>query len=148
MKKMKLNPKPWMLITSYFAAAIAAGFLGNPGMWGDRGIWLTCLARFPVGLPVFFTRTVAQGTPFDRTTLALTYLLYVVLAVAAWLLKGGATPAVAFLHSSGGAPVFHGRELIILTNSFQKKSQNTPQGEIRLAEERKADYLSRRKHNG
>jgi phage-related protein len=35
-----------------------------------------------------------------------------------------------------------------LTNSFQKKSQKTPQGEIRLAEERKADYLSRRKRNG
>ena len=43
---------------------------------------------------------------------------------------------------------FRGRELIILTNSFQKKSQKTPQGEIRLAEERKADYLSRRKRNG
>lgn len=43
---------------------------------------------------------------------------------------------------------FHGRELIILTNSFQKKDQKTPRDEIRLAEERKADYLSRRKHNG
>ena len=43
---------------------------------------------------------------------------------------------------------FHGRELIILTNSFQKKNQKTPRDEIRLAEERKADYLSRRKHNG
>jgi len=43
---------------------------------------------------------------------------------------------------------FRGRELIILTNSFQKKSQKTPQGEIRLAEERKADYLKRRKKNG
>ena len=28
---------------------------------------------------------------------------------------------------------FQGRELITLTNSFQKKSQKTPQGEIRLA---------------
>jgi phage-related protein len=43
---------------------------------------------------------------------------------------------------------FHGRELIILTNSFQKKSQKTPPGEIRLAEERKKDCLSRRKRNG
>ncbi|MBT3192128.1 MAG: type II toxin-antitoxin system RelE/ParE family toxin [Verrucomicrobia bacterium] len=43
---------------------------------------------------------------------------------------------------------FHGQELIILTNSFQKKSQKTPRGEIRLAEERKTDYLKRRKNNG
>ena len=43
---------------------------------------------------------------------------------------------------------FYGRELIVLTNSFQKKSQKTPQSEIRLAEERKVDYLSRRKKNG
>jgi phage-related protein len=43
---------------------------------------------------------------------------------------------------------FHERELIVLTNSFQKKSQKTPQSEINLAEERKADYLNRRKHNG
>ena len=43
---------------------------------------------------------------------------------------------------------FDGRELIILTNSFQKKSQKTPQDEIRLAQERKADHLSRRKQNG
>jgi phage-related protein len=39
---------------------------------------------------------------------------------------------------------FHGRELIILTNSFQKKSQKTPLKEIRLAEKRKKKYLSRR----
>ncbi len=43
---------------------------------------------------------------------------------------------------------FNGQELIVLTNSFQKKSQKTPQGEIRLAAERKADHLNRRKHNG
>lgn len=43
---------------------------------------------------------------------------------------------------------FCGSELIVLTNSFQKKTQKTPQGEIRLAEERKADYLQRRKHHG
>jgi phage-related protein len=36
------------------------------------------------------------------------------------------------------------QELIILTNSFQKKSQKTPQKEIKLAEKRKKDYLSRR----
>ena len=39
---------------------------------------------------------------------------------------------------------FHGRELIILTNSFQKKSQKTPPKEIELAEKRRRDYLSRR----
>ena len=39
---------------------------------------------------------------------------------------------------------FHGQELIILTNSFQKKSQKTPLKEIRLAEKRKKDYFSRR----
>ena len=39
---------------------------------------------------------------------------------------------------------FHGRDLIILTNSFQKKSQKTPLKEIRLAEKRKKDFSSRR----
>ena len=39
---------------------------------------------------------------------------------------------------------FHGRELIILTNSFQKKSRKTSLKEIRLAEKRKNEYLSRR----
>jgi phage-related protein len=37
-----------------------------------------------------------------------------------------------------------GRELIILTNSFQKKSQKTPPKEIALAEKRKRDYQNRR----
>jgi phage-related protein len=37
----------------------------------------------------------------------------------------------------------HGRELIILTNSFQK-SQKTSLKEIKLAEKRKKEYLSRR----
>ena len=35
---------------------------------------------------------------------------------------------------------FDGPELIILTNSFQKKSRKTPAKEIRLAEKRKRDY--------
>jgi phage-related protein len=39
---------------------------------------------------------------------------------------------------------FHGRELIILTNSFQKKSQKIPLREIKLAEKRKKEYLNRR----
>ena len=39
---------------------------------------------------------------------------------------------------------FHGRELIVLTNSFQKKSQKTPKKEIRLAEQRKKEFLRRR----
>ncbi len=39
---------------------------------------------------------------------------------------------------------FQSRELIILTNSFQKKSQKTPLNEIKLAEKRKKDFLRRR----
>ena len=39
---------------------------------------------------------------------------------------------------------FDGREFMVLTNSFQKKTQQTPLAEIRLAEERKADHLRRR----
>ncbi len=39
---------------------------------------------------------------------------------------------------------FDGQELIILTNSFHKKSQKTPKKEIELAESRKREYLSRR----
>lgn len=37
----------------------------------------------------------------------------------------------------------HNNDLIILTNSFQKKSQKTPAKEIKLAEKRKKDFLSR-----
>nr|CBX28341.1 hypothetical protein N47_G36650 [uncultured Desulfobacterium sp.] len=43
---------------------------------------------------------------------------------------------------------FYGNELIILTNSFQKKSQKPPKKEIELAEKRKKEYLSRRQANG
>jgi len=39
---------------------------------------------------------------------------------------------------------FCGQELIVLTNSFQKKSQKTPANEIKLAKKRKRDYLTRR----
>ena len=38
---------------------------------------------------------------------------------------------------------FHSSELIILTNSFQKKTQKTPLREIRLAEKRMKEYLNR-----
>ena len=38
----------------------------------------------------------------------------------------------------------HNKGLIILTNSFQKKTQKTPRDEIKLAEKRKKDYLNRR----
>jgi phage-related protein len=38
----------------------------------------------------------------------------------------------------------HGREIVILTNSFQKKTRKIPLKEIRLAEKRKKDFLSRR----
>ena|SRR3990172_1971697 len=40
---------------------------------------------------------------------------------------------------------FDGKDLIILTNAFSKKSQKLPQNEIKLAEQRKKDYLNRRK---
>jgi len=43
---------------------------------------------------------------------------------------------------------FDREELIVLTNSFQKKGQKTPHSEIRLAEQRKADHLRRRIQNG
>ena len=37
-----------------------------------------------------------------------------------------------------------GKALVILTNSFQKKTQKTPPKEIKLAERRKKDYLNRK----
>ena len=43
---------------------------------------------------------------------------------------------------------FCGHDLIVLTNSFQKKSQKTPTMEIQLAEKRKKEYLSRRQTDG
>lgn len=43
---------------------------------------------------------------------------------------------------------FYGQELIILTNSFKKKSQKAPIKEIRLAENRKKEYLGRRLTDG
>ncbi len=43
---------------------------------------------------------------------------------------------------------FDRRKLIVLTNFFMKKTQKTPPAEIRLAEERKADYTYRRRDNG
>ena len=36
-------------------------------------------------------------------------------------------------------------QLIILTNAFAKKTQKTPPREVSLAEQRRADYLSRKK---
>lgn len=41
-----------------------------------------------------------------------------------------------------------GKNLVILTNSFSKKSQKTPRKEIRLAENRRKDYLARRDADG
>lgn len=40
---------------------------------------------------------------------------------------------------------FDGNQLMILTNGFAKKTQKTPRREIALAEQRKNDYLKRRK---
>ena len=37
----------------------------------------------------------------------------------------------------------HRNHVIVLTNGFRKKTQKTPQDEIRLAERRKADWLRR-----
>jgi phage-related protein len=43
---------------------------------------------------------------------------------------------------------FDDKELIILTNSFQKKTQKTPRNEIKIAEQRKKDYIKRKQKNG
>ena len=43
---------------------------------------------------------------------------------------------------------FDGEDFIVLTNGFQKKSRKTPKDEIKLAEQRKREYLKRRKKNG
>jgi len=43
---------------------------------------------------------------------------------------------------------FDGQNFIVLTNGFQKKTRKTPKKEIKLAEERKKEYLNRRKENG
>ena len=43
---------------------------------------------------------------------------------------------------------FDGKELIILANSFQKKTQKTPHKEIKIAEQRKKEYLKRKQKNG
>ena len=40
---------------------------------------------------------------------------------------------------------FEEPKVLILTNGFVKKTQKTPQQEIALAEQRKRDYLNRRK---
>lgn len=39
---------------------------------------------------------------------------------------------------------FDGQNFIVLTNGFQKKTQKTPRSEIKLAEQRKKEYLNRR----
>lgn len=39
---------------------------------------------------------------------------------------------------------FDGPSLVVLTHGFQKKSQKTPQNAIRVAEERKREYIKRR----
>ena len=40
---------------------------------------------------------------------------------------------------------FDGNELIILNHAFQKKSQKTPRRDIKIAEDRKKEYLIRRR---
>ena len=41
---------------------------------------------------------------------------------------------------------FYERNLIILTNGFQKKTQACPESEIEIAEKRKKEYLRRQKN--
>jgi phage-related protein len=41
---------------------------------------------------------------------------------------------------------FHDRNLVVLTNGFQKKTQACPEDEIELAENRKKDFLRRHKN--
>ena len=43
---------------------------------------------------------------------------------------------------------FQEDNFIVLTNGFQKKTQKTPQKEIKLAEQRMKEYLSRSESNG
>jgi len=43
---------------------------------------------------------------------------------------------------------FKGQDFIVLTNGFQKKTQKTPRSEIKLAEDRKKEYLNRRNKYG
>ena len=38
-----------------------------------------------------------------------------------------------------------GKTFVVLTNGFQKKTRKTPRQEIQLAEERKKDYLNRKR---
>jgi len=38
---------------------------------------------------------------------------------------------------------FHNKKFVVLTNGFIKKSQKTPENEIKLAEERKKEFLQR-----
>ncbi len=43
---------------------------------------------------------------------------------------------------------FYDQDFVILTNGFHKKTQKTPRSEIKLAEERKRNFLKRRNQNG
>lgn len=43
---------------------------------------------------------------------------------------------------------FENNNFIVLTNGFKKKTQKTPRKEIKLAERRKYEFLSRRAKNG
>ena len=42
---------------------------------------------------------------------------------------------------------FHGARLVVLDYAFQKKTRKTPRQAIKIAEQRKRDYFSRRKDN-
>ena len=40
---------------------------------------------------------------------------------------------------------FDGKDLVVLNHAFTKKTQKTPKKEIKIAEQRKKDYFSRRR---
>jgi len=40
---------------------------------------------------------------------------------------------------------FDGNELVVLNHAFTKKTKKTPKKEIKIAEQRKKDYFSRRR---
>lgn len=41
---------------------------------------------------------------------------------------------------------FDGEKIVVLTHAFQKKTQKTPKKAIKIAEDRKKDYLRRKKN--
>ena len=57
----------------------------------------------------------------------------------------GRSPVEEFLESLTGKQAFDGSRLVVLVSGFAKKTQKTPLQEIARAEERRRDYLSRKR---